>query len=325
MDESWANSMFRGVVATRRGQRSHKPHIFRSYHNPCLAAQHTTSSHVEESAKLHNLASQSEVETPTILEAARATSAAPHYFKEANIDCVDYIDGGVVANNPAFIAWHEVAFIHQHLSEGRCHDPTGGIKVLVSIGTGRRAPHNIFSDGNIIQRILGLIRAAFEKLTDPDSIHEHMLALCPSSQQSASVYHRLNVENGLENMALDACNMSRKTNITLTTIEECTRDYLQEIHRELRQLARLLVDHRRSKCVNPRYHGLSGPGPLTDLGRFRNLHDMVNTGASSNGRMGQHQTGDASQWAEMPANQEAYELPGRSANSQRPGRHHTWG
>ena len=66
-----------------------------------------------------------------IWQAARATSAAPSYFREMFIDDpppgMDFMDGGLLHNNPSSIA----------LQEARCIWPTIKHFGLVSIGTGR--------------------------------------------------------------------------------------------------------------------------------------------------------------------------------------------
>ena len=67
-----------------------------------------------------------------IWQAARATSAAPSFFKEMYIDNprpgINYVDGGLGHNNPAEVALEEAAKIW----------PTAKHFCLISIGTGRR-------------------------------------------------------------------------------------------------------------------------------------------------------------------------------------------
>ena len=45
-----------------------------------------------------------------LVDVARATSAAPTYFEPHFIETIDayFVDGGLVANNPSFVAFHEV-------------------------------------------------------------------------------------------------------------------------------------------------------------------------------------------------------------------------
>src|SRR5436190_12860203 len=66
----------------------------------------------------------------TILEAARATSAAPTYFPEMHIDGNLYVDGGIGYNNPS----------EEAIREARRIWPKREIGCLVSIGTGLMQP-----------------------------------------------------------------------------------------------------------------------------------------------------------------------------------------
>ncbi len=77
----------------------------------------------------------------SLVDAARATSAAPTYFEPARItdvagrDSWALIDGGVFAINPAMVAWADVA------AAGRREE----VAVVVSLGTGsqtRRLPYD---------------------------------------------------------------------------------------------------------------------------------------------------------------------------------------
>lgn len=66
--------------------------------------------------------------------ACRATGAAPMYFKS----CGDYVDGGVMANNPSVAAWTEIQ--HYYLKK---REPPPVISIAVSVGTG------IYQDKNM--------------------------------------------------------------------------------------------------------------------------------------------------------------------------------
>ena len=59
--------------------------------------------------------------------ACRATSAAPMYFQS----CGDYVDGGVMANNPSMTAWAEIQHYYARKQEAPPH-----ISMAVSMGTG---------------------------------------------------------------------------------------------------------------------------------------------------------------------------------------------
>ena len=49
-----------------------------------------------------------------VWKVARYTSAGPTYFSE----CDDYIDGGVLANNPSMAAWVEINNYHEVMVRG---------------------------------------------------------------------------------------------------------------------------------------------------------------------------------------------------------------
>lgn len=62
-----------------------------------------------------------------IWKVARYTSAAPMYFTE----CDNYMDGGVLANNPSLSAWTAIQAHHDAK-----HLPRPKVAVAVSLGTG---------------------------------------------------------------------------------------------------------------------------------------------------------------------------------------------
>jgi uncharacterized protein len=70
---------------------------------------------------LHFLRSEGENAGATMVQAARATSAAPSYFEPLELGPASLVDGGVFAMNPALCGYAEVA---------------GKADLLVSLGTG---------------------------------------------------------------------------------------------------------------------------------------------------------------------------------------------
>ena len=66
-----------------------------------------------------------------IWEVARATSAAPTYFKTVKIDHLKYLDGGFGGyNNPTLEIFEEVRTMSNKNS--------GSVNLMVSVGTGRK-------------------------------------------------------------------------------------------------------------------------------------------------------------------------------------------
>ena len=78
------------------------------------------------------------VMNPFIRDAAQASSAAPIYFDPKSIDGISdaLIDGGVIANSPAFYSYLHVKYVSKKSNNIR----------LVSIGTGEQQPDKLTSD-----------------------------------------------------------------------------------------------------------------------------------------------------------------------------------
>lgn len=76
---------------------------------------------------------------PFIRDASQASSAAPIYFDPKNISGISdaLIDGGVIANSPAFYSYLHVKYVSKKA--------TNNI-VLVSIGTGEQQPAHLTQD-----------------------------------------------------------------------------------------------------------------------------------------------------------------------------------
>lgn len=171
------------------------------------------------------------------------------------------MDGGVCerSNNPSEIAWREVCCMHIH-REIECRNRKDGIKIMVSLGTGKKAQMSIFSRGNFMHQTVRILKAAVRSLTHPEPVHQSM------EDNHSPVYRRFNVEVGMEQMKLDECRISKdKHNQTLDRILRCTDRYLPTVEHELHEVARILVKQRRARCERGhgcRYRGLSKPGPL---------------------------------------------------------------
>lgn len=126
-----------------------------------------------------------------IWEAARATSAAPTFFKRIEIGRGQpYIDGGLGRNNPSRLV----------LDEAKGVFGTRPIGCLVSIGTGQGKIISVKKPG-IFQRMVptGVIDALKEIVTDCEATHETMLGLFANSPNT---YFRLNVEHGMQEIQL---------------------------------------------------------------------------------------------------------------------------
>jgi len=122
-----------------------------------------------------------------IWEAARATSAAPTFFKRIEIGRAQpFIDGGVGRNNPSWVV----------LDEANTLFGARPIGCLVSIGTGQIETIDI-KKPRFFQRIIptDVLDALKAIAMDCEDTHEHMLRLFA---QLPTTYFRLNVEQGMQ-------------------------------------------------------------------------------------------------------------------------------
>ena len=219
-----------------------------------------------------------------IWEAARATSAAPFYFKmyekkDENGKLRRYKDGGTLLNNPAEKALNEVRD-RRGLVQGVRKDPA----LLLSIGTGIRydtpfanqQPEEFSRSRSAdipffqsIRERLAIAKHILVRYTEGEIVHRII-----KNQAGAEHlwYKRLNVDKGLGEMDLGDWRRGTWTDnsgqqiphsggSTLTQIETATRDYLKrtELHTEddiewfllpselLDHVAERLVRHRAER------------------------------------------------------------------------------
>lgn len=131
-----------------------------------------------------------------IWEAARATSAAPIFFKPIEIDVgygvrTRYIDGGLGNNNPTDLVLQEAGNIF----------PNRKIACIISIGTGRPKNPRLSRPG-ILQRNLPRFDIAIaigEIVTDCENTAE---AMERRFSHAPDVYFRFNVEHGMDGIEL---------------------------------------------------------------------------------------------------------------------------
>jgi hypothetical protein len=130
---------------------------------------------------------------PTMMQVALATTAAPTYFPAFRLRLPDrelvLIDGGLVANNPASVAYYE-ALYHAH-SEKRL-DPDF---LVVSIGTGRPQEEiptyqEIWSR-NWLRMGMGMLGVMFDGTSE---IVDDLITEVIRPKQPGSRYWRLNTE-----------------------------------------------------------------------------------------------------------------------------------
>ncbi|KAF7761692.1 hypothetical protein Agabi119p4_9684 [Agaricus bisporus var. burnettii] len=145
-----------------------------------------------------------------IWEAARATSAAPTFFKRVIIGRDQpFIDGGLGRNNPSQVV----------LAEANALFGARQIGCLVSIGTGQAGVNEIKKPG-LRQRILptDVIDALRRITTDCESTHEDVLH---RFSKLPNTYFRLNVEQGMQGIELSEWEK-------LSNVEAHTMQYMRK-------------------------------------------------------------------------------------------------
>src|SRR5579859_2891379 len=113
----------------------------------------------------------------TIWQAARATSAAPTFFKPIEIEHIQYVDGGVGQNNPAELAIHEAHKVW----------PGRSIGCLVSIGTGMEDAIQL---GDGAEGGKGWKRAILRKLSPETDFEIEVAKWCLDLLTSSEKTHR---------------------------------------------------------------------------------------------------------------------------------------
>jgi patatin-like phospholipase/acyl hydrolase len=131
----------------------------------------------------------------TIWQAARATSAAPTFFKSIVIDepgaAQPYIDGGIGLNNPTIQVIDEAQSI---FSDRR-------VACIISIGTGQAKTIEIPMPGLFQQVIpLDVVNAMISIATDCETTSE---AMAQRFRKTQNFYFRFNVEQGLQEVEMD--------------------------------------------------------------------------------------------------------------------------
>jgi len=127
-----------------------------------------------------------------IWQVARATSAAPTYFKPMEIDGLEYLDGGFGANNPCAEIYDEVRQMNNN--SNHC------VSVVVSVGTGKNK-NNRFGGSGLL-RYLNYIDFARKWASDSEKTDDDMRKKQMDADHKFN-YVRLNVPSGLEVMKLD--------------------------------------------------------------------------------------------------------------------------
>jgi hypothetical protein len=210
------------VVATSAAHTEGRPTLFRSYSCRGFSAHPCT-----------------------IWEAARATSAAPTFFKSIKIakppPGLEFIDGGLTYNNPAELALEEASRIWPH-ADKFC---------LVSLGTGRMASVSLtqmqrsYDSGwdsawNPLKglantaggaaAIVRLAEACIRLSTNCEKAHQSIIRMANSPNPTKRFpYYRFNVSRDMQDIGLQEWReMNAVTEHTLSWISEGENEMLRD-------------------------------------------------------------------------------------------------
>ena len=164
-----------------------KPYLFRTYKNLHKNRDPTRKALDRNPALAHDI---------PIWQVARATSAAPTYFKPAEIDNLKYLDGGFGnTNNPSVEIYDEVRTMN--------NEAANCANLVVSIGTGKNNQISRWTKGRPWmpgKRFINYMNFAKKWASESETKHNDMLK---EQKRHNFKYYRLNVESGLDEMKLD--------------------------------------------------------------------------------------------------------------------------
>lgn len=184
--------------------------------------------------------------TLPIWQVARATSAAPTIFTPMRmyhknvigVPYEDYVDGGVMTNNPSSEIYSEV------IGHGKT------VSTLVSLGTGipKQRKKDFFKPGYFGVKV-GFKRLSKQMMgfsLDGESAHEAMQSFMKSVDTE---YYRFNVSLKAKMWHLDSWHSSRMS--AFPELERRTEAYMQEEVKEwLRACAETLVKRRKLRKLD---------------------------------------------------------------------------
>ncbi|KAH3962123.1 hypothetical protein HBI25_217790 [Parastagonospora nodorum] len=211
--------------------------------------------------------------TPTILEAAMATTAAPTYFSSATIDGSNFVDGAIGANNPVIQVEEEAADIW-------CAD-TGNIKPLVkcfvSIGTGHPGIRSI-ADKSLKHLVETLQKVA----TETEDTNQQFEARWREYMMSGRCF-RFNVSNGLENIRLaeyEEKELIRQATMTYLEKREtigrvvaCAENLRKKEYRPTAAFVQQMTYHDRERTLVP--------GKATEIATSSEIVELIALGNSN--------------------------------------------
>ncbi|OQV10916.1 hypothetical protein CLAIMM_14837 [Cladophialophora immunda] len=136
----------------------------------------------------------------TIKEAARATSAAPTYLKEASIQGLNFWDGGLLNNNPIVQAWDNRFDLVLRDA------PSPQIKCIVSLGTTHPEYDDNKRPGSGLMRFFNTITKTVAFVTNTEAKHRdfdrNMRQRNERAPTKKTSYYRFNASTGSDDIDL---------------------------------------------------------------------------------------------------------------------------
>lgn len=140
----------------------------------------------------------------TIKEAARATSAAPTYLKQATIQGLNFWDGGLLNNNPIDQAWDN----RYDLVDEEERSPR--IKCIVSLGT-THPEYKKASNKNFIAKFFNTLSKTVAFATNTEAKHRdfernmqqyNRRRQARGKPERQTLYYRFNASTGAQSVSL---------------------------------------------------------------------------------------------------------------------------
>ena len=193
-----------------------------------------------------------------IWQVARATSAAPSYFKPMKIHKLAYLDGGFGANNPCEEIFEEVRKMNNHADT--C------ASIIISVGTGIDKGWSRFKSLGP-SRFINFLNVARKWASESEEVHARMLN---RKEGAPFKYYRLNVPDGIGSLKLDEWRVRGRVRTTIGKMIGKLRS------------GRLV----RLAAIEPRPHSVSEKG--SEVSEAATSHVNGQQGALIDGGEGDH-------------------------------------